>query len=262
MLPGEIILATKLIKPKPKTISLMENLINYRARKVFSGKYAKQYPLNVPPGETHQVYRDNIRSTCLQSPFKIAVLELGCGSGRYFRFLSNVEKVVGIDISEDMLEIARENLKSIPGLEPVTSLVQSDIESFRSDEKFDFIYSIGTLGEYCAFDEKILGQILTYLKPGGFFFFTLVDSESFVPKEYVWPRKRLWRFFLRLLPAKIRQRIDADSLVVADWRNLFLNTKDVENIFSKIQIPVRWELSKAKDSQHIHHICKLWLLNE
>src|SRR5688500_7403301 len=38
---------------------------------------------------------------------KIDVLDVGCGTGRYFRCLCNVRRLVGVDISEHMLEQAR-----------------------------------------------------------------------------------------------------------------------------------------------------------
>src|SRR5207244_6969892 len=52
----------------------------------------------------HGILRDVSRS--FDRP--IRVLEAGCGTGRYFHCLENVEQLVGLDLSPEMLESARD----------------------------------------------------------------------------------------------------------------------------------------------------------
>src|SRR5688572_4610688 len=51
----------------------------------------------------------------------VTVLEAGCGTGRYFHCLRNVERLVGLDISPEMLAAARhpvrENLVTAQNIE-------------------------------------------------------------------------------------------------------------------------------------------------
>ncbi len=192
-----------------------------RAKNFYSAKKAKGYPVSVPRDERYQIYIDNIEAGCKRENGKTNVLELGCGTGRYFDFITNVEKLVGVDISDDMLKIASEKIKSMPELAAVTELIQSDIDNYSTNEKFDFIYSIGTLGEYCGFTLPTFEKMLLLLKPSGFLFFTLVDAGSFVNDEYIWLTKRVKRFFVKWLPAKWRMNLEADTLIMADWKHFF-----------------------------------------
>lgn len=237
----------------------MDDLNNFRSKRIFSGQQARLYPQAGPTGQQYKIYFDNLQEACNSRNEKISVLELGCGTGRYFHFLTNIRKLIGVDISFDMLNSARENLKTMPELEAVTSLIHSSIEDFATDLKFDFIYSIGTLAEYCEFSENLLAKIVSYLKPGGYFFFTLVDSESFDSNEYIWHRKKLMRILLKVLPKSIRNKVDARWLTNKDWKHLFLSREQVEIILNSSSVSIKWELSKAKDSLHMHHICKVWL---
>jgi SAM-dependent methyltransferase len=45
-----------------------------------------------------------LASVCEQFRRPLTVLDLGCGCGRYFRFLHGGEHIVGVDISIHMLE--------------------------------------------------------------------------------------------------------------------------------------------------------------
>ncbi len=237
----------------------MNELNNFRSKKIFSGQQAKTYPQSGPTGQQYKVYFDNLQEACKRSIEKISVLELGCGTGRYFHFLTNTRKLIGVDISKDMLNSARENLRTMPELEAVTTLIHSSIEDFTTDSKFDFIYSIGTLAEYCEFNLKLFTKVISYLKPGGYFFFTLVDSESFDSNEHIWHKKRIMRVLLKFLPKFIRNKVDAKWLTNKDWKHLFLSREQVEIILKSSSVSIKWEMSKAKDSLHTHHICKVWL---
>ncbi|MBN8686407.1 MAG: class I SAM-dependent methyltransferase [Chitinophagales bacterium] len=232
---------------------------NIRSRDFFSGDLADIYPKEVPAEVTHQVYRDNLRAACFSNDGQVSVLELGCGTGRYFDFLHNVKRLVGVDISKDMLAFAKETVRKRPDLDGVTSLVQSSIEDFNTEEKFDFVYSIGTLGEFCEFSPDVMKRMLSTLKPGGFLFFTIVDADSFSKTRYSRFQLLVNAITRRILPFKHRFRFSPQELVLSDWKNLFLTRKEVEQVITSVDIPVRFELSRSKDNVHVHHICKVWL---
>ncbi len=69
------------------------------------------------------------------------VLELGCGSGNYLVALSeNLENIVGLDISEEMLGAAQRKASS-QGVS--TDLHVGDMRSFEIDQKFKLIFVAG-----------------------------------------------------------------------------------------------------------------------
>ena len=67
-------------------------------------------------------------------------LEIGCGPGRLMKPLSAAfGEIHGVDISDQMIERARENLAGIPHAHPHHA-PNSNLEAF-ADESFDFVYS-------------------------------------------------------------------------------------------------------------------------
>jgi SAM-dependent methyltransferase len=64
------------------------------------------------------------------------VLEIGCGNGALFPFLGfdRAQRYVGVDFSRSMLE-------SFGSAHPRTELVAADGAAYRSDDRFDLIFS-------------------------------------------------------------------------------------------------------------------------
>jgi len=59
-------------------------------------------------------------------------LDIGCGEGRFLEILSNHFHVVGIDVSAEMIKIARER-------HPQTTLINEDFYNWQTEEKFDLV---------------------------------------------------------------------------------------------------------------------------
>lgn len=96
------------------------------------------------------------------------VLCVGCGSGEEVEYLHSLgtKKVVGIDISEKLIEIAK---KSYPNLE----FHVMDVESLDfSEDNFDFVYSSLTM-HYLESWSKALKSIYKVLKKDGIFLFSI-----------------------------------------------------------------------------------------
>ncbi len=106
----------------------------------------------------------------------IAVLDVGCGTGRYFHCLQNVERLVGIDISEDMLIAARQPVfaEQVTAVNIELKIGNAYLISFPP-ESFDFIYSLGMFGHGCPVTMEILDRFHAWLKPDGVLLFNTVD---------------------------------------------------------------------------------------
>lgn len=73
-----------------------------------------------------------------------SVIDIGIGSGRYAQGYADagVAKVVGVDISSGMLELARQYISKL-GNGTKFELVLCDIDKFKSQEKFDVVVAMG-----------------------------------------------------------------------------------------------------------------------
>lgn len=73
------------------------------------------------------------------------VLDVGCGSGRYALGLYEVGviRIVGIDFSPKMIELAREYTKSVQGSNEIFEFVCCDFMEFDTKETYDVVIAMG-----------------------------------------------------------------------------------------------------------------------
>jgi ubiquinone/menaquinone biosynthesis C-methylase UbiE len=97
-----------------------------------------------------------------QSP-STALLDVGCGTGKHLRFLKAHFDCMGMDVSDQMLEVARKN---VPGVE----FVQGDMTNFKLGRRFGAITclfsGIGHLRTRTQVT-KAVGNFAQHLEPGG-----------------------------------------------------------------------------------------------
>lgn len=189
-------------------------------KKIFSGELASHYPTKAE-GDKYQKYKEKIGYGC---GIGHDVLELACGTGKYFHLLPSKINLHCLDISLHMLARAYQNSLQYPFL---ASFSVQAIENFDLSRKFDFIFCIGTLGEYCRFDKEVLDHILSYLRPKGFLFFTVVDSEKYSEqgKDF-------------------------------DWSKFYMTKAELETIMKPL--PFRYSIESWTDNKCTHHICSVW----
>lgn len=83
------------------------------------------------------------------------VLDIGCGNGRNCIFLAEKHRVVGLDISQKMVGIARRNMAG-KGLERKCDFVQSDVANLPvGDSTFDSVLYIATLHHLHTKDQRL-----------------------------------------------------------------------------------------------------------
>ena len=97
-----------------------------------------------------------------------AALEIGCGPGRLMRPISrHFREVHGVDVSDEMIRLARERLRDTPNAFPLHG-TGSDLAQF-GDDTFDFVYSYAVF-QHIPSREVVFGYLREawrVLKPGG-----------------------------------------------------------------------------------------------
>ena len=102
------------------------------------------------------------------------LLSLGCGTANYEIFFAKEGfDVTGIDISEDMLEIAKVKVTKA-GLKDKIILIKSDVRNIKLNTRFDIVVELFNVLGYQNLNEdldKNLKEVSRLLKKGGLFLF-------------------------------------------------------------------------------------------
>jgi SAM-dependent methyltransferase len=196
----------------------MNQPADYReqVRRSFDGDVAHRYrewdQQSLAPGHGGAHYCFKLRQLCESFGRPITVLDLGCGTGRYFHCLRGVKRLVGIDLSAHMLQQAQESTNQGRLSTGSVELICGDVMELELPlHQFDLVYSVGVLGEYSPFDERVARRLRDLLLPGGALFVTAVDSASRISvPEKGSPAlgRRLARKLLPVLPLGTRRLIN------------------------------------------------------
>jgi SAM-dependent methyltransferase len=156
-----------------------------RVRQAFDAKWSRIYREQMDAqaaANNSGSYRHNgaiVEALCSTFGRPIVALDLGCGTGRHFNLLRNVERLVAIDLSEHMIEQARNPIfadKITVG--SIEYLVGDIYSEALTESTFDLIYCIGVVGTYVPVDAAFLRRLHALLRPGGVAFFTATDARS------------------------------------------------------------------------------------
>ena len=194
-----------------------------RAAALYDDSYAERYRAHddaLRGGRTVARLDQWLRGVCDRFGRPIDVLDLGCGTGRYFHALANVRRLVGIDVSRPMLERARHPIGTLSLPADRVTLVEGDflVHEFDAGE-FDLVYSIGVLAEHAPLDEALVSRVARWLGPGGRFAFTAVHPSSpSVPQS---PKRRVAEWISSLAPSaltRLRTRLMSGGMYADEER--------------------------------------------
>lgn len=189
-----------------------------KAAALYDRQYAKKYRHRDEELLTDASYQDFIawlRNICSRFQHPIDVLDLGCGTGRYFWGVHKARTLVAFDASAAMLAEAKHPVRADQITTRSITLVQGDLATHAFPvHSFDLVYSIGVLAEHVPLDASLVNRVAAWLKPGGRFAFTTVDPNSpDVPKTL---SRQLGRIALPLAPGafgrKLHRRLMADGM--------------------------------------------------
>jgi SAM-dependent methyltransferase len=136
-----------------------------RAAALYTEAYADKYRAaddEIRDGELVARFSGWIGRVCDDFDSPIDVLDMGCGTGRYFQALRRVKSLAGIDVSRPMLELAARRGAAVPQL----SFRQGDASVVALPANHDLIFSrFGIM----FFDDPAAAfvNLKSWLAPGG-----------------------------------------------------------------------------------------------
>lgn len=155
--------------------------------------------------ENHQRLGGNLRRICRSFDHPVRVMEIGCGTGRYFHWLQNVKLLVGTDVSEEMLKEARHPVQSGDVHIEEIRLVQGDIyEMSFEPSSFDFIYCLGVFGYGASVTGGLCQKLHTWLAPGGRVYFNAIETPPERRKDRI--KRAIKSAVLPRLPGSFQRR--------------------------------------------------------
>lgn len=213
--------------------------------------YARRYRTRDDELDVVGSYRelvDWIGKVCDRFAQPIEVLDLGCGTGRYFWGLRHVKTLTGLDASQPMLAEARTPTHADRiGAERI-ELVHGDLaaQQFPSGS-FDLVYSIGVLAEHVPLNRSLVTRVAGWLKPGGRFAFTTVDPESpDVPRT---PARRIVSALLPAVPGGVGRRLHERLMVGGMYGDARWIQSQLEGLFTVES------LEQYQSDVHLHGRC-------
>ena len=116
------------------------------------------------------------------------ILDLGCGYGWHLIYAAQnkANLAVGCDISDKMLDVAREKTKNINNIRLILSSIENINENIKSNEelkdiKFDIVLS--SLALHYVYDfGSVVKTVKGLLKDDGYFVF---DADNYVDPDFV-----------------------------------------------------------------------------
>ncbi len=162
-----------------------------------------------------------------------SILDIATGTGDLaikFAEKTNASKIVGLDLSEGMLSVAKKKVLENPELKKI-DFIQGDSEALPfQDNSFDVISVSFGIRNFENL-EKGLSEILRVLKPSGLF----VILETSVPTKV--PFKQGYYFHSRWILPLIGKIFSKDKVAytyLSESASVFPYGEELNNILSKI----------------------------
>lgn len=233
------------------TTSAPDNRWAVKASSLYDEAYARKYRAHdegLSGTPAYEQFVGWLSDVCRRFDRPIDVLDLGCGTGRYFWALSRVQSLTGLDASTAMLTHARTPFRANDVTAGSIALVCGDLvtASFPQDS-FDLVYSIGVLAEHAPLSAAVVERVSHWTRVGGRFAFSTVHPASpSVPQTL--PR-RVATALAPWLPAAIGRRVRARLL----GDGLYADEQWIQDVLAPSFIVE--SLTQMTSEAHLHCLC-------
>ncbi|MBS1771959.1 MAG: class I SAM-dependent methyltransferase [Bacteroidetes bacterium] len=188
----------------------------------YSAKY-RAYDEEFMNAPTYQHYKNKLEGLTKSFTKPISALDVGCGSGRYFHLIKNAHKLTGIDVAAPMLEMAKHPVKESEVNIPEIKLIHGNVFDYDfGNEKFDFIYSVGVLGEHAPFDLGMVNHLYNLLNINGILFTTIVNLD--IRKN---TKRKLAEAAYPLMPGSLKRVFDQR------WKSNYMTHKQLDALMKQ-----------------------------
>lgn len=195
------------------------------------------------------------------------VLDLACGTGNMsILFAENNYQVTGIDLSSQMLEVAREKAEEI---EQEIVFINSDLRDFHVREKYDMAYCLFDSINYILKKDElrmVFDNVYQSLAEEGFFIFdmntinrlmsirpgtTVIKGENYscIWEDIIDQKKKLWqvklKIYLRKLGEYFEELHQETGYKIEEIKDLLKNVG-----FKYIDVYKAYTLSRADDNDN------------
>jgi SAM-dependent methyltransferase len=196
----------------------------------FQKKYAGYYDL-IYQNKDYVSEVNYILSILSQSRTDLlSILELGCGTGRHAFILSDKGfQIDGIDLSNEMISIANEQLRKLP--QEIASNIkfeQGDLRTIRMNKQYDVVISLFHVISYQTSNEDLSAAFATakaHLKPGGIFLFDCWYGPGVLSDRPTTRVKRLDNSKLSIVRIAESVMFPNENLVDVNYQ-IIINDKD------------------------------------
>jgi len=222
-----------------------------RAAALYDEQYARQYRAHdeeLVASIPYQHFVDWLRRVCALFRAPIDVLDLGCGTGRYFWTVTGVRELVGLDVSSAMLAEATQPYNERRITAASIRLVRGDLLTHEFEAgRFDLVYSIGVLAEHVPLDSEVVSRVTSWLRPHGRFAFSTVHPDSpSVPQTVA---RRIGHVMVRAVPHPIRRPLRTRLLA----RGLYADEARVRELLEPAFVVEAVEPFQSE--AHLHCLC-------
>jgi len=151
----------------------------------------------------------------------LTLLDIACGTGAQAAYLQEYFTVTGIDICDEMLEVAKRKVRN-------ASFINADMCNFNLHNQFDVIVNLyGSIGQVESLEhmQMAMNCVSKHLKPGGIFILTPWSTkESF--REALVGRAKTYELsgFCRMETVKLV----SPSKIKIDYHHLISDNLDVK----------------------------------